>query len=57
MESSTLKLLDAVDIIDENFKRIFNSSKVTDHHAIIPTSSSNTYDLDTSFFSVPGTQM
>ncbi len=47
MESSTLKLLDAVEILDENFKRIFNSSKVTDHHAIIPTNSSMSYDLDT----------
>ncbi len=47
MESSTLKLLDNVEILNENFKRIFNSSKVTDHHAIIPTSSSVSYELDT----------
>ncbi len=47
MKNSTLKLLDDVEISDKNFKRIFNSSKVTDHHAIIPTNSSMSYDLDT----------
>ncbi len=34
------------DMNEKNFKSIFDSSKVTDHHAIIPTMQSLNYDVD-----------
>ncbi len=37
MKETASKLLKDIKIDNENFEKIFNSSKVSDHHAIIPT--------------------
>ncbi len=46
MKETTSKLLDGIKIDNENFGRIFNSSKVTDHSAIIPTILSFDFDIE-----------
>ncbi|PID82695.1 MAG: DNA topoisomerase III, partial [Clostridiales bacterium] len=46
MKESTMKLLRDVKVDNENFNKIFNSSKVTDHHSIIPTLLSLDFDIN-----------
>ncbi|PID82031.1 MAG: hypothetical protein CSB16_03400 [Clostridiales bacterium] len=52
MKETASKLLKDIKIDNENFEKIFNSSKVSEHHAIIPTLLSLRFDIE----SVPNSE-